>query len=120
IAAEVTGGPAKAFTASGTEIVLLKGGVGVAGGRAGKLEPMSDSTESPGTNEAQAIFERYLDEKLTLEQAADALVDLTIQRKKAGLPMSGLKPAANWPTSAKAMRRADALFGEMDRRARGR
>lgn len=75
----------------------------------------------PARSESQIIFERYLHEELTLESAADALVDLTLQAKASGGDLAALRleKPIGWTPSAAELRRADALFAEMERRARG-
>lgn len=68
---------------------------------------------------SQEIFETFLRGDMTLHEAADALVAITIEQKAAGLSPAALalrKPANMTLTSADHSR-AKALFAELDRRA---
>ena len=87
----------------------LSGGQSVAG--AGEIE-MS------GEPDAQAILEDYLRGELTLDAAADRYVEVLKKHKKGKGDPSGLslRKPEDWDPDHADLRRAKALFEELDRR----
>ena len=68
---------------------------------------------------SQTIFERYLRDELSLDQTADALTDLMLERKASRSPMSdlSLRKPTGLPLTEGLLKRSDALFAEMNRRS---
>ena len=66
---------------------------------------------------SHTIFERYLRQELSLEQAADALIDLIRERKASGADLSDLRLRKPAGMSAADLARGEALLAEMNRRA---
>lgn len=71
-----------------------------------------------GRSEAQAIFESYLNRELTLDAAVDSYVEVLKEYKasRGGKADLSLKKPHDWNPDAADLRRADALFEELDRR----
>jgi hypothetical protein len=68
---------------------------------------------------SQAIFEKYLARRLSLDEAADALTALILERKAAGGSPNdlSLRKPTGLALGESDVAHADALFAEMDRRA---
>ncbi len=69
-------------------------------------------------SEAQTIFESYLNRELTLDATMDRYVEVLKEHKASGGDKArlSLKKPADWNPSHADLRRADALFEELDRR----
>ena len=83
-------------------------------------EPAQMRGAVSGSDEGQAIYERYLRGEMTVTQAADAIVDLTLREKAAGrMPPPFHKPEG-LVLSAAVLRSAAALDAELNRLASGK